>query len=54
VYTNAHVHTHTHTHTQIKENVKSHGWNVQKDQITLPKNEMNSPVVVKRTQVGAR
>jgi len=37
--------------TQIKERVKSHGWVVQKELVTLPKNELNSPVVVKRTQV---
>eukprot|EP00983_Pelagomonas_calceolata_P051451 1142410-Pelagomonas_calceolata.AAC.1 len=45
--------SHTHTHTpQIQERTKSHGWNVEKDLITLPRNELNSPVVIKRTQVG--
>lgn len=37
---------------QVQEKVKSAGWSVSGETITLPKNESNSPpVVVKRTQV---
>mmetsp|Transcript_27025 Transcript_27025/g.73049 ORF Transcript_27025/g.73049 Transcript_27025/m.73049 type:complete len:214 (-) Transcript_27025:468-1109(-) len=38
----------------IQERTKSHGWNVEKDLITLPRNELNSPVVIKRTQGPVR
>jgi hypothetical protein len=40
------------TAMQIKEHVSASGWQVSGDLVTLPKNELNSPVVVKRTQVG--
>ncbi len=34
---------------QVAERVKTAGWQVSGDIVTLPKNEQNSPVVVKRT-----
>ena len=37
---------------QVDSMVKQRGWSVQQDLIVLPRNEMNSPVVVKRAQVS--
>jgi hypothetical protein len=39
---------------QIEEHVSFSGWQVSGDLVTLPKNELNAPVVVKRTQVSGK